>query len=272
MPNLNLFKFYAKSGKIGAAVKNPLAALRAVKAISWNIPRSCYLLGIAQRDFNKYIDEIKSNRDFNQHVFSRLKGFKDQLSQEGSVTGAIEAPIAAILYALARSLAPELVLETGVANGLSSAYILLALEANGKGKLYSIDLPCEEGKIYPDGYFNPFGNVGRVPKVRIPKGEQPGWLIPGKLRHRWVLTLGKSSEVLPVILEQLKYIDIFIHDSEHSYENMKLEYQTVWPYLKSCGLLLSHDVGLNEAFAEFCWEHTGSRLSFLPSFAGIVKA
>jgi hypothetical protein len=40
-----------------------------------------------------------------------------------------------------RSLKPRVIVETGVASGLSSAHILRALAANGTGTLHSIDLP-----------------------------------------------------------------------------------------------------------------------------------
>src|SRR2546429_265801 len=43
-------------------------------------------------------------------------------------------------YAAIRAFAPEIVVETGVANGVSSSYLLLALEMNGQGRLYSIEI------------------------------------------------------------------------------------------------------------------------------------
>jgi len=44
------------------------------------------------------------------------------------------------LYALVRGMKPNRVLELGAAYGCSATHILSALEANDKGKLYSIDL------------------------------------------------------------------------------------------------------------------------------------
>ena len=48
------------------------------------------------------------------------------------------------LYFLVRELKPEKIIETGVHRGVSSLFILQALEDNGKGELYSIDLPLAE--------------------------------------------------------------------------------------------------------------------------------
>jgi hypothetical protein len=44
-----------------------------------------------------------------------------------------------VLYGLARSLKPEVCVEIGSARGKSACYVGLALEENGKGKLYAID-------------------------------------------------------------------------------------------------------------------------------------
>jgi hypothetical protein len=51
--------------------------------------------------------------------------------------------------------------------------------------------------------------------------------------------------------KMLGSIDIFIHDSEHSYENMMFEYMTAWDHLKEGGILLSDDTNLNKAFSDF---------------------
>ena len=44
-------------------------------------------------------------------------------------------------YLVCRLLEPAVVVETGVAYGVSSAFILRALEKNGRGVLHSVDLP-----------------------------------------------------------------------------------------------------------------------------------
>jgi hypothetical protein len=251
MLSLGLLRSYTTWENITAAVKNPRATFQTLKAVSFDISRVCSLLSTNQGEFNHYIEEVRSNQDFISHISRKLKDFESRLKQEGLDTGIMGSPLAGVLYAIIRSLSPEVVLETGVASGVSSAYILLALEENRKGKLFSIDLPSQ-----------------RWP---LPEGEQPGWLIPKELKHRWTLRLGRSSDVLPGILEQLKSVDIFLHDSERSYENMKWEYQVVWPYVKYGGLLLSHDIDANEAFPEFCKETKAPKFIYSGRFGGIVK-
>jgi len=192
-------------------------------------------------EIDQYLQEIVSKRDFRSELCEKLTYFEDKRFTSGAPLD----PLGAILYTIVRALKPDNIVETGVASGLSSAYILLALEQNGQGRLYSIDLPFEEGKIYEDDYHTPEWGV-------VPKGKQSGWVIPGGLRHRWNLILGLSSENLSPLLTQLNSIDIFLHDSEHSYENMMREYQTAYPFIKPGGILLSHDIHYNDAFSNFC--------------------
>jgi hypothetical protein len=125
---------------------------------------------------------------------------------------------------------PEVVVETGVSDGISTFFILSALKENQKGNLYSIDFP----------------EVG-MPRLY---GKEPGWIVNEELRIRWKLIYGKSKIRLPPLLAELKHVDIFLHDSEHSYSNMKFEFSTALKYMGNGSLLLSDDVRSNSAFQE----------------------
>ncbi len=98
--------------------------------------------------------------------------------------------LARLCYAVCRLLRPEIVLETGVAYGVTTALVLKALQVNGKGRLYSIDLP--------------------------PLGENAdafvGYLVPEALRARWTVNRGVSKRVLPQLLPRLGRVDLFIPD------------------------------------------------------------
>ena len=146
-------------------------------------------------------------------------------------------PGAAELYAVVRALKPGVVVETGVASGISSAHILRALAANGKGTLYSIDLPnVQEGSA-------------------VPEGRTSGWMVPEALRGRWTLRIGDSRRLLPDLLRALDHVDVFLHDSDHSYENMWFEFEQAFPRLADRGLLMSDDVHLHTAWDDFCAQH-----------------
>jgi hypothetical protein len=163
----------------------------------------------------------------------------------GRALGQIKDP--EVLYALCRILKPERVVETGVASGISSAFILEALRRNGKGNLFSIDLPNYENVLAQRhaAFYRP-GSPGT-----LPPGLATGWIVPPNLHSLWIIEMGLTSEVLPRLLEQLGSIDLFLHDSEHTYDNMMSEFSTVWSYLRSGGYLLSHDVAWNAAFSDF---------------------
>jgi predicted O-methyltransferase YrrM len=133
--------------------------------------------------------------------------------------------------------------ETGVGLGTSSLFILQALEDNGVGTLYSIDEP----------YAKYQSDAGIVidESAYCAHGDRPGMLVPIELYDRWNLLLGTSRKLLPVLCESLGSLDFFFHDSEHTYRNMLQEYTLVWPHLRTCGVLASHDVEWNTAFQDF---------------------
>lgn len=150
-----------------------------------------------------------------------------------------------VLYMLVRFARPEMVLETGVFDGASSAITLQALEDNQKGSLVSIDLPAR-------GIIN--GSTDRMTDTTLPPGQAPGWVIPDYLRHRFQLHQGDSKELLPKLLAQHPRIDIFFHDSLHTLEHQYFEYTTAWPHIAEGGLLMSDDIFFNSAFDIFCRE------------------
>jgi predicted O-methyltransferase YrrM len=63
--------------------------------------------------------------------------------------------------------------------------------------------------------------------------------------------MGLTSEKLPALLKKTGKVDVFFHDSEHSYDNMAREFKTIWPGLRKKGVMLVHNVDKNPAFAEF---------------------
>ena len=137
------------------------------------------------------------------------------------------------LYYLCRILKPKNVIETGVAYGISSSYILQALEDNKIGKLYSID-----------SIFRPWQTE-----------EMIGSIIPKKLKKKWKLIIGKSTEKLENISNEVKDLDIFIHDSSHTYENMMFEFNIIIKKIKKNGMIISDDIIDNDAFYDFTTEN-----------------
>lgn len=158
-----------------------------------------------------------------------------------------------MLYLITRAIKPKIVLETGVASGRSSAFILEAIRANGCGQLYSIDLPQYYSQNKPETYITSEGN--RELKGFVPAGHEPGWLVPKDLRLYWNLILGDSKVELPKILSEIGQVDVFYHDSDHSYQSMLFEFDSAWPKLKDGGFILSDDIGWNNAWVDFVAKH-----------------
>jgi len=138
------------------------------------------------------------------------------------------------LWRMIRHLRPEIVVETGVAHGLTSRFILEAFILNGAGTLWSIDLPP----------FNP----ERRPEVGVAVNGE-------RLRARWSYIKGTSRRRLPRLLAMLPRIDVFIHDSMHSDRNMTFEFDLIWQHLRPGGILVADDVDASTAFYEFTQRH-----------------
>jgi len=184
-----------------------------------------------QRLVDIAFNDFFCNTQFSNYIDNSLNFGHDLLKGGVSSAGDIEPTERLILYCLVRVLKPDIVLETGVANGVSSAYILKALDENQKGVLISVDLPSVALKAI----FH----------------KDSGWVVPDELRKRWRLYLGKSSSVLPRILPMLSGVDLFFHDSDHSYSNMMFEFRTVYPFLRQGGVLTSDDATTHDALLDF---------------------
>ncbi len=135
--------------------------------------------------------------------------------------------LAQLCYALVRLKKPATVVETGVGRGVTSCYILRAMEENGVGHLYSIDLPM-------------YARRAR---------ESLGILVPDSLKSRWTLIFGPGDLETKRLLRRLGTIDVFIHDSKHTYLSQRAEYRTALQGLSDGGVLVSDDVG-NDALLE----------------------
>jgi predicted O-methyltransferase YrrM len=139
------------------------------------------------------------------------------------------------IWCLIRHLRPVNVVETGVAHGMTSRFILEALESNGMGRLWSIDLPPVN------------------PKTRREVGvavRQPGVPV-----ERWTYIAGTSRRRLPSLLERLGRVDLFIHDSMHTNRNVMFELDCAWDYLAPGGAMVIDDVDANPAFDTFIKAH-----------------
>ncbi len=147
---------------------------------------------------------------------------------------------ALLLYAAARLARPAVVVETGCFTGWDSAMLLQALDRNGLGQLYSIDLPAEEGR---------FSQAG--PGSALRPGLPIGLLVPPAFKARWTLIVGDIRDELGPLLDRIGQVDLFYHDSDHSYPHMTWELNTVWPHLAQGALVVADDIAWSTAFWDF---------------------
>ncbi|MGY4626441.1 class I SAM-dependent methyltransferase [Bradyrhizobium sp. USDA 4486] len=139
------------------------------------------------------------------------------------------------IWCLVRHLKPTAVIETGVAHGVTSRFVLEALERNGSGHLWSIDRPPME------------------PEWK----QQIGIAVGCRLQERWSYIRGSSRRRLPSLLAQLGPIDLFIHDSLHSERNVRFEVDLAWAALRPGGVIVVDDIDVNRGFHTFTQSNSG---------------
>lgn len=199
----------------------------------------------------KVIREIERDRGFLEEVRARYRQYSsyrpsslDFMTADGGSSLFFHC---VSLYAFVRMVRPEAIVETGGTPGKSSAFMLRAIQHNNSGRLVTIDLPPPEG------------TSRRVPinltHSMRPQGVGSNWCVPQNLKRRQTLLIGSSRVRLSPVLDELREIDLFVHDSDHSYDNMLWEFETAYPYIRIGGFLWSDDIRTNDAWQDFCHRH-----------------
>jgi hypothetical protein len=155
-----------------------------------------------------------------------------------------EPGLARAAWCVTRHVRPDKVVETGVARGITSRFILEALTAIGEGHLWSIDLP-------PPGRPDLDGLIGAA--------------VPDPLRGRWSYVKGSSRRRLPALLSSLEEIDLFIHDSRHSERNLLYELERARAALRPGGFLIADDVDLNCGLHRYRERYLDDRVLICPA-------
>jgi hypothetical protein len=147
-------------------------------------------------------------------------------------------------WCIARHVRPAKVVETGVARGLTSRFILEALTATAEGHLWSIDLP---------------------PPGRPALQGQIGMAVPDALHSRWSYIKGSSRRRLRGLLAELDEIDVFVHDSRHSARNLVYELERARGAVRPGGFLIADDVDLNCGLHRYREMHAEDRVLVCPA-------
>jgi predicted O-methyltransferase YrrM len=135
-----------------------------------------------------------------------------------------------LVHFLVRHLQPAVVLETGVAAGYTSQAILTAMEANGRGTLYSSDFP----------YF----------RLDAPE-RYVGCLVDEHLKSRWHLALHGDRANLAELLPQIETVDLLHYDSDKTVEGRQFVMDAVAPKLAPGAVIVMDDIDDNTFFRDW---------------------
>jgi len=144
-----------------------------------------------------------------------------------------------LLYALIRRGHPRVVVEAGVANGHSTVISLSALQANAFGELHSFDISNSVGSVLRD-----------VERARWTLHVCPPRLACTTFRH---------------LVREFGPVDLFFHDSDHSYIGQFADLLSVWPALDPEATVVVDDVNEAWAFFDFAREHHGAAIGLFDS-------
>ena len=146
-----------------------------------------------------------------------------------------DAALVRAIWCLVTHSHPHTVVETGVGHGVTSRFVLEALERNGAGHLWSVDLPPLD------------------PALR----RQVGLAVAPNNHKHWTYIEGSSRRRLPSLLSKIEQVDLFIHDSLHSARNVRFEIDRAWAQLASGGAIVVDDIDANWGFQSFGKAFTG---------------
>jgi hypothetical protein len=179
--------------------------------------------------------EIPQSRDL-------LADISALLAEKGLATGRhtygwysdMEIDLCTAIWCAVRHSRPENVLETGVAHGVSSRVVLEALALNDRGHLWSIDIP------------NP---------INLGVHGQEGVAVTESCRPRWTYVEGESRRRMPSLVAEVGKVELFIHDSLHTFKNTLFEMEQAASVMPPGGVILIDDIRSNDAVSTFARRH-----------------
>jgi len=139
---------------------------------------------------------------------------------------------------------PDVVVETGVARGVTSRIVLEAMMRVGRGHLYSIDLP------------HPFDQSLHA---------EIGVAVTDACKSRWTYLEGTSHDRLPELLREKPDVQLFIHDSLHTAANTLFEMNQIAGVLSGGGMMIVDDISTHDGFATFTRQHPLFKMIICPS-------
>ena len=163
-------------------------------------------------------EEFRALTEATRFTLSELASLRAPYALELGLT----VPELEALYVVTRILRPETIVETGIANGTTSFHFLTALERNQEGHQVSID-----------------------------PGDGVGSFVPPGLSARWTMVRSFAEAALSR-WDRAGGIDLFHHDSIHTYRQMRAEFAHAERLGTDRLVVMCDDVSANDAFHDFC--------------------
>jgi hypothetical protein len=175
------------------------------------------------------------------------KGFGTGLHTYGWYSDA-DIDMCTAIWCTVRHTRPEAVLETGVAHGVSSRVVLEALNLNDRGHLWSIDIA------------NPLN--------RGVHGQE-GVAVTDSCRPRWTYVEGESRLRMPPLVKEVGKVELFIHDSLHTFKNTLFEMEQAASVMPPGGVMLIDDIKSHDGFLTFAKRHPEFKTILVSTLDGI---
>ena len=178
---------------------------------------------------------VNFEKEFSREIIDFIAKAKDLFctvtKTQSNITSSrwnAEEQLFILLYSLIRANNSKLIIETGVANGITTNAIMKALEESGaNGELNSFDVLPETRKAYSGG------------------GNWKFHLLKEKNAHKQI----KS------VVSSLPKVDVWVHDSNHGYRWQKFEYLLALSVLGKNGILISDDIDASSAWGDLAKTH-----------------
>lgn len=150
-----------------------------------------------------------------------------------------------LLYALVRSLKPEVAVEIGSARGKSTCFIGQGLRENGRGRLFAID---------PHQTTN-WNDTGAADSLAMLKQNLRR---VGVECHVEIVRMMSAD----VAKDWNQPIDLLLIDGDHSYEGVKRDWELFSPFVRSTGVVVFHDTA---------WELCGQKSEYYRADMGVPR-
>jgi predicted O-methyltransferase YrrM len=181
--------------------------------------------GLSISETEKFFIELESDSEFAKKVNERAKNIKRSYELIFPIPYARRI----VWYVLIRIFKPRVVIESGTEKGLGSLIIGRALEKNGTGTLYTLDIDLYSGSLITSDE----NNIQTI--------------------------IGDSLETI----KSIENVDMFIQDSNHEYEFELLELNVIKSKLNDNSIVISDNA--HESNALFIWSKQNSRnFVFIP--------